>query len=59
MYEVTVACPQCRRQNHFFIPDQKGSKFPCASCHAIIVTVAPIQGFLYILSNKQMSVLIG
>src|ERR1043166_9405228 len=36
MYEVTVACHQCRRQNCFLMPSQQGSQFPCTSCQAII-----------------------
>lgn len=58
MYEVAVTCPQCRQQNRFWIPSQESSRFQCIACQAVIVTVTPIQGFVYILSNEKMPGLI-
>ena len=54
MYALTVVCPQCRGQNCFLLPSQADSQFQCAACQAIILTVTPIQGFVYILSNEKM-----
>jgi T5orf172 domain len=54
MYEVTVACPQCRQPNCFLIPSPADSQFQCAACRASILTITPIQGFVYILSNEKM-----